>query len=212
MLFHQEEDQMRQSTLSIMGLVAMLCLGLAAPLAMAIDPPIDGPLANATVSFGEWQTDPSLDRFPINSPAGRNEHRVLPNTATIKAGGAVNFIISGFHQTIVYDNGTQPDDIDATLIVTSTGVPDNVVLIDDPRDRIYRGLDPSRLHLVDPVTTTVTGTALAETLGVRDRVEVVYFPNPGTYLVICGVRGHFLGIDQAGNPLPRMFGFVRVIP
>jgi hypothetical protein len=41
----------------------MLCLGLAAPVAMAMDEPP----ANATVSSGEWQTDPPLDRFPNNS-------------------------------------------------------------------------------------------------------------------------------------------------
>jgi uncharacterized cupredoxin-like copper-binding protein len=36
-----------------------------------------------------------------------------------------------------------------------------------------------------------------------DRVEVVHFAEPGTYLVICGVLPHF----QAG-----MYGFVRVLP
>ena len=38
----------------------------------------------------------------------------------------------------------------------------------------------------------------------RDRVEVVHFANPGTYLVICGVRNHFVNDD--------MYGFVRVLP
>ncbi len=59
----QEEDDMRRATLSMLCLAAMLCLGLAAPVAMAMDEPP----ANATVSFGEWQTDPPLDRFPNNS-------------------------------------------------------------------------------------------------------------------------------------------------
>jgi plastocyanin len=36
-----------------------------------------------------------------------------------------------------------------------------------------------------------------------DRVEVVYFEEPGTYLVICGVLPHF----EEG-----MFGYVRVLP
>jgi hypothetical protein len=193
---------MRRSTLSIMCLVAMLCLGLVAPLAMAID----GPMANATVSFGLWQTpepplNAPLDRFPTSSPRDRNEHQLIPNEVTIKEGGGVNFIIGGFHQPIVYDNGTKPGEINATLTVNSTGVPNNVLLIDDPTDRIYRGLDPSRLHLVDPKLTTPTTVA---TLGVQDRVEVVYFPKPGTYLVICGVRNHFVN--------DGMFGFVTVLP
>lgn len=181
---------MRRSTLSIMGLVAMLCLGLAAPLAMAGD----GPLANATISFGQWQTDPSLDRFPISSPRDRNNHELIPNEVKIKAGGAVNFIIGGFHLPIVYDNGTQPTDIDADLTVPPTAQP-MPLLINDPDNRIYRGLDPSRLRLVDP---------LGGSLGVQDRVEVVYFPNPGTYLVICGVQPHFVN--------DKMFGFVTVLP
>ena len=56
-------------------------------------------------------------------------------------------------------------------------------MINDPDRRIYRGLDP---RLVP-----------------QDRVEVVHFANPGTYLVICGVLPHFND---------DMFGFVRVIP
>jgi hypothetical protein len=145
--------------------------------------PISGSLANATVSFGLWQTDPPLDRFPNNSPAARNQHDVLPNQARIQAGGAVNFVISGLHQVIVYGNGTQPTAINTNNTTPTTGTPAGVALINDPTNRIYRGLDPS--------------------LQARDRVEVVHFPNRGTYLVICGVRGHF--VDDG------MYGFVRVV-
>jgi hypothetical protein len=75
-LFREKEDQMRHSTLSIICIVAMLFIGLAAPLAMADD----GRQANATVSFGAWQTGPAagpppvleLDRFPNFSPRLRN--------------------------------------------------------------------------------------------------------------------------------------------
>lgn len=169
---------MRPSTLSIMSLVALLFIGLVAPLAVAIA----GPLANATVSFGQWQTAPPLDRFLLGSPPPRNEHQLLPNEVKIKAGGAVNFIISGFHQPIVYDARTQPEDIDETMTILIPPVP--VPLIDDPNDRIYRGLDPRPLP--------------------QDRVEVVHFPTPGIYLVICGVQPHFVN--------DGMFGFVRVLP
>lgn len=180
---------MIRSTSSVVALVTLLFVALTVPSAVAID----GPLANANVSFGQWRQP--LDRFPINSPAGSNEHQLIPHTATIRAGGAVNFIISGLHQPIVYAAGTQSTDIDTTLTVLTTGVPNNVPLIDDPNGRLYRGLDPSRLIYV----TTVTGT-----LPVRDRVEVVQFPNPGRYLVICGVHPHFVNDD--------MFGFVNVLP
>jgi hypothetical protein len=69
--------------------------------------PISGPLASATVSFGQWRTDPPLSRFPnINAPIALNQHQLVPNEVKIKAGGAVNFIIAGFHQVIVYGDGT----------------------------------------------------------------------------------------------------------
>lgn len=152
-------------------------------------------VTNATVSFGSWQSDPPLERFPTASPGTRNHHEVLPHQVTIKAGGAVNFLIGGFHQVLVYNAGTRPGDIDANSTVLSTGVPNNAELIDDAAHRIYQGLDPSRLQLVDPL-----GGALV----VRDRVEVVHFPKPGTYLVICGIRGHFVN--------DSMFGFVKVLP
>jgi plastocyanin len=171
---------MRRSTLSIICLMAMLSIGLAAPLAMADD----RRPTNATVSFGAWQTDPSFDRFPDSSPGARNQHQVFPKQVRIKAGDVVNFINSGTHQLIVYDDGTKPDDIDTNMTIFSTGMPMDTLLIDDPMNRIYRGPDPTRFP--------------------RDRIEVLHFPNPGTYLVICGLHSHFV---EDG-----MFGFVKVLP
>ncbi len=139
---------------------------------------------SATISFGAWMTLPVLDRFPNVSPPSANHHALTPKTVEIKAGGTVNFVISGLHQVLVYNNGTQPGDINTHLLIAPTG-PGNLppFLINDPNNRIYRGLDLS-LHP-------------------RDRVEVVQFHDPGLYLVICAVLPHF----QEG-----MFGFVRVLP
>jgi plastocyanin len=142
---------------------------------------INGPLANATVSFGAWPTEspPGLDRFTgAGAPGLPNVHQLIPNEVKIKAGGSVNFIISGFHNVIVYDDGTQPGDINTTLLVGD-------LLINDPDRRIYRGLDPRLPELV-----------------LQESTEVVQFPKPGTYLVICGVLPHFND---------GMFGFVRVL-
>ena len=155
--------------------------------------------AHATVSFGAWQTEPPFDRFPPNDPndRNRNDHRLLPTEAILTAGGAVNFVISGFHQPIVYAVGTQPEDIDVNNTTTTTGptpVP-AVDLINDPTNRIYRGPDPS----LQPLDRS--GTAF-----LQDRVEVVRLLHPGTYLVICGIKGHFLGSATQ----PPMYGFVTV--
>jgi len=171
--------------------------GVSAVLGLAIKPetrgaeakshkhqPIAGPLATATVSFGHWPTDPALDRFPNlgGGPGGvPNGHQLIPHEVKIMAGGTVNFIIAGFHHVLVYDDGTQPGDINAGLTVPGSVPPG---LINDPNNRIYRGLDPR--------------------LFPQDRVEVVGFSKPGTFLVICGVVPHFVN--------DGMFGFVRVVP
>jgi len=143
-----------------------------------------GPLASATVSFGQWQTTPPLDRFPSVSDRTRNQHQLTPGEVTIKAGGSVNFIIAGFHHVVVYGDGTQPSDINTALTV-SVSVPPGPPLINDPTNRVYRGLDPSARS------------------GVQDRVEVVHFAERGTYLVICGVLPHFVD---------GMVGYVKVLP
>jgi plastocyanin len=146
--------------------------------------PVTGPLASATVSFGQWQTHPPLDRFPNVSDRFRNQHQLIPYEVRIMAGGSVNFIISGFHHILVYGDGTQPTDINYALTIP-VSVPPGPPLINDPANRIYRGLDPSALGPV------------------QDRVEVVNFHEPGAYLVVCGVLPHFL---------EGMIGYVRVLP
>jgi len=176
----------------------------------------DGPLASATVSFGEWQSDPSLpplDRILADPPAGaRNTHELIPQITTIQAGGSVNFIISGGHIVTVYDDGTQPEDIGLAIEppcafplpasgITSPCSPINAPLpggtpiaggiLSDSDGRIYRG------------------AFLNVTPARRDGVEVVQFAKPGTYLVLCARKDHFL------NPTTgqlEMFGFVKVLP
>jgi hypothetical protein len=162
---------------------SVLASGVAAPALAAKGDhnhaSVEGPLANATVSFGHWM---QFDRFPNNNDRLQNGHQLIPRTALIRRGGTVNFIIGGFHHVLVYAPGTKPDDINATLTIPVTAPP-GPPLINDPMNRVYRGLDPS-LHP-------------------QDRVEVVVFPKPGRYLVICGVQPHFVDDD--------MYGFVRVI-
>ena len=179
---------MKRSILTLIGILTVCAIGLFGSSVMAID----GPLANATVSFGEWKSDftPPLDRL-VGDPAmgAGNNHSLIPQVATIKAGGAVNFIISGGHVVSVYDDGTEPEDINltntevASVCATTAGG-----VLSDSNDRIYRG----------PCFT-----------GRRDGVEVVQFSKPGTYLVICARKNHFF------NPTTQqfeMFGFVKVLP
>jgi hypothetical protein len=148
--------------------------------------PMSGPLASATVSFGQWSAglEPSLDRFPDGgAPVLPNGHQLIPHIVTIRAGGTINFLIAGFHHVLVYGDGVQPTDININDTIPPSGQP-APPLINDSNNRLYRGLDPSRFP--------------------QDRVEIVQFPNPGTFLVICGVRPHFV--------IDGMYGFVKVNP
>jgi hypothetical protein len=173
---------MKRLILLLMGILTCCGIGLTASLAMADD---DRPPDAATVSFGQWRTDfdPPLDRVttPVPPMGVGNNHELLPKRVTIKEGGAVNFIISGLHTPIIYDH-RKPGEI--SVMSPLPGAAGGI--INDDNNRIYRGLDP---NTVPPVPN-------------RDRVEVVHFPNPGTYLVICGVVNHFVN--------DRMFGFVEV--
>lgn len=159
--------------------------------------PLSGRRAHIAVSFGQWEATAAnppgpLDRHRINSPNNRNVHKILPFEAEIEAGGAISFIISGVHQVLIYADGTQLSDVRRIL-------PPMSILVDDPLNRIYRGLDPTALSYaaLPPVPPSVTPIPVP----VRDRVEAVNFPEPGRYLVVCGVVFHF---DEG------MHGFVNV--
>lgn len=169
----------------MIGILTFCGITLTVSSAMATN----GPLANATVSFGQWNPgDPDLstplDRL-LGDPAMGvgNNHELIPSIATIKQGGSVNFIIGGGHVVSVYDNGHQPEDVNTTDIepAASCAISAGGVLSDSNR-RIYRG----------PCFT-----------GRRDGVEVVQFSKPGTYLVICARKNHFVN--------DGMFGFVKVL-
>ena len=147
------------------------------------DEPIEGPLANATVSFGAWPIRLS-DRLvpPPPGPPPPNIHQLLPYAVMIKAGGAVNFIVAGFHNIVVYGPGTTLASIDEGNTIPVPGAPAGFPpLINDPVNRVYRGANPFNLP--------------------QDRVEVVHFADPGTYLVICAFVPHFAD---------RMHGWVKV--
>ena len=147
--------------------------------------PLDGPLASAIVSFGQWRTDtaPPHDRFPNVSDRFKNQHGVIPYNVKIKVGGSVTFNISGTHLILVYAPGTTLASINGSLINDIVvGPPPFPGFVNDPVNRVYRGLDPR--------------------LQPQDRTETITFAAPGTYLVVCGVVPHFV---------EGMHGFVKVV-
>jgi hypothetical protein len=149
-----------------------------------------GPHAHATVVFGQWQqamgTAP-LDRHPSDfapSPPVVGHH-VSPLETTIAVNGSVAFLIGGFHQLGIYDDGIERSDINAALVIPPPAGTMFPPLVNDPHGRIYRGPDPRNM-VAAPV----------------DRVEVFHFHRPGTYMAICLVLPHFND---------GMFGFIRVV-
>jgi plastocyanin len=121
----------------------------------------------ATVSFGV-----GLNTAQPNNPPN---HHVLPQTVRIKAGGVVNFVVAGFHQVVVYNPGVDLDDL-------ALGNPGP--FINDPLNRYYNGINPAGGPLATPATANPSNAV--------NRVESVAFFEPGRYLVICNVRGHFM--------------------
>ena|SRR5688572_2895380 len=157
---------------------------------------LTGPLASATVTFGAWPVgtvEVPRDRFALPfAPQGPNVHALLPHEVTIKEGGAVNFVLAGFHHVVVYAPGKDPNEVNQSVLLPIPNAPVTVGLIDDPQGRIYRGIDPRTLNPGPPTPNNLF----------QDRVEVVGFSRRGTYLVICAVNVHF----NEG-----MFGWVKVI-
>jgi plastocyanin len=158
--------------------------------------PISGPQATATVSFGAWMPGSRFPNLGAAPMLPNNAHVLIPNEVQIKAGGTVNFIVAGFHQIVIYGNGKRPGDVDTSLTVDVTSPP-GAPLIDDPEDRFYRGIDPTVLPTLGGPPQGPAQPKL------HDRVEVVYFPNRGRYLVICAVLPHFED---------EMWGWVNVNP
>jgi hypothetical protein len=160
--FTHWSHRMKQLTLSMVCAIAFLGTGLTAADAAAQDA---GNIA--TVSFGV-----GLNTATPNNPPN---HHVLPQTIRIKEGGVVNFMVAGFHQITVYAPDTELDDL-------NLGNPGP--FINDLHNVYYMGINPAGGPLGTPATANPSNAV--------NRVEPVAFLGPGTYLVICNVRGHFM--------------------
>jgi hypothetical protein len=179
---------MKPWTLAMMCVVTLFSIGLTASSAMAQP----AALQSEPVAFGRG----------LNTAQAGNvvNHVILPDEIQLKLGGVVHFLVAGFHQVVVYKPGTEPEDIDVP--------PAGTTFINDATNRFYQGIDPAGGPLGTPGTTNPSNA--------QNRLESVSFPasvgtgtppseqaEPGVYLVICNVRGHFLD---------GMFAFVRVVP
>ena len=117
-------------------------------------------------------------------------HHVLPNMIEVKAGGAVNFAVAGFHQIVVYEPGVSVADI----VVPPFPPVDNLFVNYELGSAYYVGLNPDNRNPLTP-------PAPANRFNGENRIESVSFAEPGVYLVICNVTPHLRD---------GMYAYVRV--
>jgi hypothetical protein len=152
------------------GLLALLALAVAAPAAAQ-----PGNKDVVTVAFGRGMN--------TNQPGNPANHHILPDVIKVKQGGVVNFVVSGFHQIVVYLPGRDRDD----LVVPAAGL-----FVDDGAGTYYVGPAPNGPPPPGSGFGVTPGPAPGAPVLAMNRVEPVSFDVPGRYLVICNIRPHLL--------------------
>jgi plastocyanin len=111
---------------------------------------------------------------------------LVPRTVVIQRGGTVTFNTFGPHGVAIYEDGTEPGDIDTSVLAPPVASCPPVPLIDDP-DR--------RIAVVAPQVCAGGTPTPAYT-----------FTEPGRYLVICRFLPHFTEFDMYGWVIVRRRG------
>jgi plastocyanin len=102
----------------------------------------------------------------------------VPRTVVIAQGGTVTFETFGVHQVAIYDVGTEPEDIDTSILAAPVPGCPPVPLINDPLNRVaILGAQPCA---GGPIAVSYT------------------FHDPGRYLIICTFLPHFADFDMYG--------------
>jgi hypothetical protein len=154
--------------------VALLVVALAVVLPAAV---VAGPDASASVQFGSPDVGSPFVVGPppivLHDASANAQFNLVPRTAVIADEGTVTFTIGGPtatvpHQVAVCALGMTPDDVN----VSANGTP----LINDPRCPVA---GPKPLPLLSAQVP-------------------VNFSEPGRYLVLCNIRGHFASFNMYG--------------
>ena len=159
---------------SRLSLIALFVLALPAAFVQAQSS--GNSRMSVTVTFGGGMNTATPPGLPAN-------HHVLPNMIEVKAGGAVNFAVAGFHQIVVYQPGIEASDIVPPTF--SPGPPPvNLFMNYNLATAYYVGINPRNANAGTPA-------AAATVYNGDNRVEAVTFSTPGVYLVVCNVTPHF---------------------
>jgi len=156
--------------------LSVIALLVALPVAIVQAQSGGNSRMSVTVTFGGGMNTATPPGLAAN-------HHVLPNTIEIKAGGAVNFAVAGFHQIVVYQPGIDADDI-VPPVFNPGPPPVNLFMNYNLGTAYYVGINPRNANAGTP-------PAAATVFNGDNRVEAVTFSTPGTYLVVCNVTPHF---------------------
>ena len=112
------------------------------------------------------------------------EDTLNPRTTVVAVGATVHFgITSRVHGVAIYDAGTQPSDVDASILIDGGGnCPGSA---GNPR---YINDTNNRLAFFNPPCSTNSQTGTAS----------FTFNQPGRFLVICTFNSHFVQRDMYG--------------
>ena len=174
---------MNTSTVAIVVLALALGTGVTPPIAAAAG---GEDKSVVTVAFGVGLNT------ALPPPNGEPNHHILPGIIKVKAGGVVNFVVSGLHQVYVYNPGVTREDLIVPLSGFFVNSHDGPIA---PGAAYYRGIVPAGGPLGLPSISGPRSNA-------DNRVEAVSFKEPGIYLVICNVRPHLLD---------GMYAYIKVL-
>ena len=139
---------------------------------------------DATVEFGRDDVGSPFPPPSGHDASGHARDKMLPRNVSIRAGGSVTFRMGVFHQVTIYDQGTEPGDIDLSNLLDLTApppAPPGTVIIpaflsEDPNNRLAQG----PFSFAPMTWTSPPGT----------------FDVPGKYLVICSVVPHVVASNM----------------
>ena len=131
----------------------------------------------ATVQFGQANVG-----SPFPPPSGHDhssnaQDNLVPRTVVIDRGGTVTFETFGVHGVAIYAAGTEPEDINTSVLAPAQAGCPPVPLINDSNNRLAVRAQPCAGGSIVPSFT---------------------FTNPGRYLVICRFLPHFVDFNMYG--------------
>jgi plastocyanin len=176
--------------------VSVLALGATGPTVFAKDKVS----ASITVAFGTGNNNQQAGSTP--------NHHVLPQEFKVRLTSArkldgtlvpvpatVNFVVSGFHWIWVYRDGVSLEEVAARVPQAGTFV-DYEAVVNGVSNVLAKGIFPGT-----PPNGFKDGAPFPLS-SAQNRTDTIAFSTPGTYLIICNVRGHLVD---------GMYAWVRVL-